>query len=469
MDLVEPILVIAEKLYSLCQEAKANKKRCARLAQRIRSLAELVKTAKVQSLGDKRKLVEDVLKELMLTLESAEEVLKKYSSEKVLVRMAKSQSYGEEFGSLNERLSEHAQLLSLALQVEQRKRLEEVFEETRRRSEDDKDRDGDRQELQKLLQAMQGMDAVYEVVDNTQNDVRQMKIMLENLRRPSIHLEAIREIPMEELSFDPTKPFMRSSISEFFEGEYNKFAVAIKRYACPISTSPCAVRTTFQKEVETMKRFESPNILRMFGICVQDGPSPNFLIVMEFCEKGSLRQVLDSDCKLPWSRKARMCLDAAQGIYRLHQSEPKFKFHGCIRSSKFLVAVGYTVKLGGFELAKTETSLRKKKEGKQSASCYCSPQQLKKIDHYDKACEIYSLGIVLWEIATRQVPFKDCTTSDIHKKVCKEKAMEPLPEDSPPQLKDLIVACRAYEPFHRPTAGVLVDKLRMVVEKGEED
>ena len=37
---------------------------------------------------------------------------------------------------------------------------------------------------------------------------------------------------------------------------------------------------------------------------------------MEFCEKGSLRQVLDSARNLSWSRKARMSLDAAQGLYR---------------------------------------------------------------------------------------------------------------------------------------------------------
>lgn len=45
-------------------------------------------------------------------------------------------------------------------------------------------------------------------------------------------------------------------------------------------------------------------------------PSPKFLIVMEFCEKGSLRHVLDSASKLSWTRKASMSLDAAQGLYR---------------------------------------------------------------------------------------------------------------------------------------------------------
>ncbi|KAK7891080.1 hypothetical protein WMY93_023043 [Mugilogobius chulae] len=210
----------------------------------------------------------------------------------------------------------------------------------------------------------------------------------------------------------------------------------------------------------------------MFGICVknQEGPNPEYLIIMEYCEKGSLREVLDSDCNLSWVRKARMCLDAAQGLYRLHQTEVKSKVHGCINSSKFLVAEGYRVKLGGFELARTETSLKKGRNDREIRSlCYTPPQMLNSIDYlYSKECEVYSFGIVMWEIATRLHPFEDpvtkvkWTNKEILQRVGKEKYIEPLPEDCPKALGDLINACRAYESFHRPSAGVLVDKLRSV-------
>ncbi|CAB1331545.1 unnamed protein product [Coregonus sp. 'balchen'] len=176
----------------------------------------------------------------------------------------------------------------------------------------------------------------------------------------------------------------------------------------------------------------------MFGICVQQesGPNPNYFIVMEFCEKGSLREVLDSQSKLPWDRKARMSLDAAQGLYILHQSEEKFKVHGCINSSKFL--------LRGLELVKTETSLKKTKDRKSSSLRYSSPQQLESINHrYNKAY---------------------CLPEEVYQRVSKDKYTEPLPEDCPKQLGELINTCRSYDSFHRPTAGVLVDKLRKVVE-----
>uniref|UniRef100_A0A8C7WK36 Mixed lineage kinase domain like pseudokinase n=2 Tax=Oncorhynchus mykiss TaxID=8022 RepID=A0A8C7WK36_ONCMY len=483
MDIIDPILGIAEKLYSLCGEVKANKKRCQRLGMRVKALEELVRAVKMKGLGEYPAHVENGLSELKFTLESAEDVVKKYASASYLKRILKAYDQGDDFESLNERLNDAAQVLSLALQVDQRQKLQQVFQEATRWREDEEDREIDCLELQKLLQSLaegtkERMDTMHEKMDSTKKDVKDIKAMLETLQKPSILIQDIREIKPEELTYDmPKEPILKNDNSVLYKGEYNKFTVAIKRYTYPRSTSPSQLRSIFKKEVETMKRFESPNILRMFGICVQQegGPNPNYLIVMEFCEKGSLREVLDSQSKLPWDRRARMSLDAAQGLYRLHQSEKKFQVHGCINSRKFLVDTGYRVKLGGLELVKTETSLKKSKDRKScslccSSLCYSSPEQLESINNpYNKACEMYSFGIVLWEIATREIPFRDWLPEEVLKRVSKDKYTEPLPEDSPKQLRELINACRSYDSFHRPTAGVLVDKLRKVVEQLEED
>ncbi|KAK1804395.1 hypothetical protein P4O66_020424 [Electrophorus voltai] len=468
MDIIDPILGIAEKLYALCEEVKANKQRCRRLAKRVASLADVVRAVQCHGLGRQPELVQRGLQELKLTLEVAEKVVCKYTSSTYLRRIVKAHNLGDEFETLNERLNDAAQLLSLALQVEQREVIEKVFDNAKRKKEDIKDRTSDYEELQTSLQTLaketqgtkESVNAVYDTVNQTNKDVKDIKCILESLRKSNIPLLDIREIRPEELTYDvPIKLIMKSCNSEVFKGEYNKFTVAIKRYTYPVNTSPSQIRSIFNKEVETMKRFESPHILRMFGICVQNeyGLTPNYLIVMEYCEKGSLRQVLDSTRKLPWYRKMGMCLDAAQGLYRLHQSEEKFKVHGCITSSKFLVAAGYRVKLGGFELAKTETSLKRNTNKNSSSSIYVSPQQLQNVNHpYDKACEIYRSG-------------NYCSTQSIHEKVCQKKMMEPLPNDCPDHLRELINACRSYDPFYRPNAGVLVDKLRKLAEQYEDE
>lgn len=481
MDIVEPILAIAEKLYALCGEVKANKMRCKRLAVRVAALMELVKAIKKREFGQNPENVKKGLEELRITLDSAQKLIKNYACSNYLKRIVRAYDQGDGFGSLNDRLNEAAQMLSLALQLDQRDTLLEGFRETRL-AQDEEDYKADRIELEQLLQSLaeetkgtkETVDAMSEIVTSTNNDVKDLKALLKSIQKPCIRQQDTREIKAEELTYDqPKVPIMKSASSEVYKGEFIKFTVAIKRYTYALSTTPSQVRSTFHKEVETLRRFESPNILRMFGICVQDenGPNPNYLIVMEYCEKGSLRQVLDSQCNLPWRRKAHMSLDAANGLYRLHQSEQKFKVHGCINSSKFLVDAGYRVKLGGFELAKTETSLKKSKDIKNSMLCYNSPEQLENINRpYSKECEIYSFGIVLWEIATRKIPFKDCSShKEVYHKMCKDKTIEPLPDDCPVQLGELIDTCRTYDSFNRPTAGVLVDKLRKVVEQLEED
>ncbi|XP_005946794.1 mixed lineage kinase domain-like protein isoform X2 [Haplochromis burtoni] len=440
MDFVDPILSIASQIYDLVENVKANKKRCRRVCNRVKALEKLVKSIKQTPPG-----VEKPLRELSVTLQSAQELIRKYASANLVERILNSSNHGDEFNSVNERLNDAFQVLSGALQVEQGNMLYEVFKQTTREKED-------------------------------QLDGREDDAELKTLNKPSITSVDIRMIKPQELKYKhPKKPFMETATSEVYKGEYRGFTVAIKRYIDPVNTNLGKVQSIFNKEVDTMKRFESPNILRMFGISIlgENGPNPQFFIIMEYCEKGSLRQVLDSDCRLSWIRKARMCFDAAQGLYRLHNTEEKSKVHGCINSSKFLVAEGYTVKLGGFELAKTETSLKKVKKSTNDDAirslCYYSPERLNNINHpYSKECEMYSFGIVLWEVATRKKPFEGFSDEEIYRKVLEEKCKEPLPDDCPAELGQLINECRDFDSFQRPSAGVLVDRLRSVVAQLED-
>ncbi|KAM4619016.1 mixed lineage kinase domain-like protein [Polymixia lowei] len=472
MEFVEPILGVVQAIFKLAQEVKANKKRCLRLAKRVSALGELVQKISDRGPDNITPDVENSLNELTVTLNLGKCLVKKYTTSNFLKRMVIAHDGGEEFGCLYDCLTETYQVLSLALQVEQGSKLHQIFELTSQQAEDEADRKEDIVDLHKLLRDwMKSMDEKTDAThDQIQNLTQVIGTFIQTINKPSMTYEDIREIKSNELVYD-SEPFMKTSTSELYKGEYKKFTVAIKRFHSLNNAAPSEVRRVFQREVDTMKRFESPNILRMFGICIQDQKaSPDFLIIMEYCEKGSLRQVLDSTCKLSWARKARMCLDAAKGLCRLHHTEEKSKVHGSINSSKFLVAEGYRVKLGGLELAKTETSLRRTETPVTCALSYCSPQQLDSIHQpYNMECEMYSFGIVLWEIATRKNPFEGCSVQDIFRKVSVEKHMEPLPDDCPKELAKQINACRAFDAFKRPSAGVLVDKLDKVVEQLEDE
>ncbi|KAA8590433.1 hypothetical protein FQN60_014367 [Etheostoma spectabile] len=465
MDLIEPILSIASQIYALVEKVQANKRQCKRVCDRVKALECVVKAIRERIKGQSSTNVEKPLKELSITLDSAKELIRKFTSSSWAKRVLNSGNHQDEFQSLNDRLNDAFQPLVLCQGVDLEDKVVKVFNQITREKEDQLDRKEDNTELERLLREHHK-----ELQEKLEAMQKEFESFVEKKSLTEIDIQMIKPDKLTYTDF-PKVPFIKTETSEVYRGKYCDFPVAIKRYTETLQTSISTVEKIFKKEVETMKRFESPNILRMFGICVdKEGPNPQFLVIMEYCEMGNLRQVLDNkNHELSWTTKARMCRDAARGLYRLHQSEQQFRVHGSINSNKFLVSEGFVVKLGGFELAKTETSLRKTtKENVSRSLAYSSPQMLLSINHkYSKECEIYSFGIVLWEIATRSIPFEGWSDKDFLEKVGQQNYQQPLPDDCPDLLGAVINACRAQDRFQRPSAGMLVDKLQTALGKIE--
>uniref|UniRef100_A0A8D0HLT0 Protein kinase domain-containing protein n=1 Tax=Sphenodon punctatus TaxID=8508 RepID=A0A8D0HLT0_SPHPU len=431
MEIVEKVLSVAQVIYTQWEQVKGCKRQFQRLITRIQILLRPVETLQAQSAKHISPAVEKTLWKLLGTLAQAQELMRKYCHQNWLQKFMNAGNSAEEFTLLNEHLGDAAQGLSLLLQAEQKQFFLEACEKVTWSKEDGQDARADRATLEELL-TMQGA----------------------GMRRDSME---ITEIEREHLTKTPWTLLMENKNHTLYKGEYHKFPVAIKVYRNPVITCTQTVREIFKKEVEALKQFESPHILRMYGICIDEsGLSPCFSIIMEYCEKGTLRDVLTKEPSLTWKIRTQMALHASIGLYRLHKTGEKPKVHGCINSSKFLVTDGYGVKLTGFELCKTESSIKRNfKERKQMevpASAYISPQGLASLYHkYDIPSEIYSFGIVLWEIVTSKIPFAGCTSQEIYQKVCEQHYQDPLGEDCPSDLRDIISQCRDYQPSNRPT------------------
>lgn len=149
MDFIEPILSVASQIYNLVENVKANKKRCQRVCQRVRALEDLVRSIKKRKQGQNSADVEKALRQLSITLTSAQELIRKYTLAKWVERIVNSSSHGDEFNSVNERLNDAFQSLSGALQVEQGNMLYQVFELSSREKEDEVDQREDDTELKR--------------------------------------------------------------------------------------------------------------------------------------------------------------------------------------------------------------------------------------------------------------------------------------------------------------------------------
>lgn len=148
MDVIDPILSLASQIYTLVENVKANKKRCRRVSDRVRALEKLVRSFRRREPGANSADVEQALRELRITLNSAQELIRKYTLSTWVERVLNTGRHGDEFSSVNERLNDAFQALSGAEQLQQGNLLSRVFELSSRQREDEVDRREDDTELQ---------------------------------------------------------------------------------------------------------------------------------------------------------------------------------------------------------------------------------------------------------------------------------------------------------------------------------
>ncbi|XP_012627935.2 mixed lineage kinase domain-like protein [Microcebus murinus] len=462
MESLGQIISLCKLIYKKCEEMKYCQKQCQRLGNRVHNLLLVLELLHEQGNGNlPPEKITTALDHLHTALKEAEKQIKEFKDTTKMLKFLLSGKNQILFNAVNEKLSDACEALSLMFQVSQFSSL------SRRASwlrEDQEDAEEDMQALQSL-----------EKTKNKEASMKQVESTMKERNGPDpppkptlkIPLEEIKEIKKEELSESPWILLKQDDFSTLYKGEYHKSEVSIKVFNKPQAKSIGAVRDTFNNEIKTMKKFDSLHVLRIFGICIDETVTlPQFSIIMEYCEHGTLRELLDKEKDLSSSDRVKLGLGAAKGLFRLHHSENP-TLHRKISSSSFLVSAGYIVKLADFELSKTRTSIsretKRKKAERVISAAYYSPQRLEYVfDSYDIKAEIYSFGIVLWEIVTGKIPFEGCDSKTIRQLVFENRQLEPLGDNCLKELQKIIDECRAYEPSARPSMSEIVDKLSAI-------
>ncbi|XP_066439142.1 mixed lineage kinase domain-like protein [Eleutherodactylus coqui] len=461
MEVVKNIFTVAKAIYDQCDKAQTNKKRCYRLKKRIELL--LIAVEKLRNDPAKSKELEKTLSELLLNMQNAECWVVKYSRTGWWRHLLQAGGIQNKFIHISEQLSNTAQALQILFNVEHRAEFLTYFDDERLRKHNLKDIEEDLSKLIPLLE--REITSLCDKVDSVDDTLQRIQKLLQaEVVRPW----DIKEIRATDLRFGELlniPGMMTDDSHSLYLGEYHKSPVVIKVLRGEMSRNDDYIRKTFRSESETMKKYESPNILRLYGICIDNSSSDSrYSLVMEYCEKGTLRELLRREPELSWQRRVQMSLDAARALYRLHQTEMKAILHGSLSSSKFLVDGTYCLKLSGFELSKTESSMRRnpvESRAKTSELEYLAPETWQDINAYNKHSEIYSLGVVILEIAVGGFPLQDFSAEnleDMHQILC-QKVNVDLPTSCPPVLRDVIKRSQVKDPRSRPSAGEIADLL----------
>uniref|UniRef100_A0A8C0BD86 Mixed lineage kinase domain like pseudokinase n=1 Tax=Buteo japonicus TaxID=224669 RepID=A0A8C0BD86_9AVES len=435
MEIVEKILSMAQAIHTQFEQVKCCKHQCQRLVERIQILLAPVRILKAQPPKHISHHEKQLLKKLLWVLEEAQKLVMKYSQASWIQKFLRAHSTSEEFVWVNESLEDIAQGLSLLLQAEQKQAFLEVFQAKTCRKQDAEDLRDDRAFLDQVIASKCAFSKPSFPETSSWHLSPAAKV---NVGKR----EDITEIERDHLTF--YRHLQDTESYDLYEGEYLKYPVAIKIFKSNMGQLGWE-GDIFEKEIQTLKKFESPNILRMYGICIEekDG-SPCFSIIMEYCKHGTLRDVLTKQQHLSWEVRIRMALGAARGLYRHATGFCRLRFY------HFSLSLSHSLnQLSGFELCETESSIKRraKKNWKQvSMLAYIAPENLKDINYpYKRPCEIYRCSCL-------HACCLGCTPQEIMEKICNHHYQAPVGEDCPEDLRKVIDQCRAFDPSQRPSS-----------------
>jgi predicted Ser/Thr protein kinase len=270
--------------------------------------------------------------------------------------------------------------------------------------------------------------------------------------------EVMSDIFLDNVTLNPAeltfgKILGAGSFGRVYQGTWRHSEVAIKELL-PECLSPVAVEE-FEREAHTMQRLRSPHVIQFYGYCV----SPKYCIVMEYMPQGSLFNLLHYSQKpLSWEMRIHIAQDLSKGLEYLHAEKV---LHRDIKSQNVLLSENNTVKLTDFGLSKVKMETRSATKGVQSVGtlAWMAPELFARNGVYTFKADIYSLGMTLWELASRDTPFKEAPSPAMISCWVLGGEREEIPADCPQKLSNAITACWAQEPEHRPTATELTEFL----------
>ena len=275
-------------------------------------------------------------------------------------------------------------------------------------------------------------------------------------------------IPASELTpMTPENKLGQGGFGVVYKGIYNDKPVAIKQLNADLSADALQ---ELKREAEIMFQLSltSDHIVKVIKICME----PPYALVMELMPKGSLYDLLRNGQELPWPVRFQIALDAAWGLKDLHAHKI---LHRDLKSPNILLGYGLRAKLADFGLAKVKDEINSQSlvatKGQAGTILWMAPELFDDEPSMTTASDIYSLGMVLWELVTRMLPYAKYPPKTVGTRIAMGKKEE-IPDDPrvcPPELKAIIESCWETSPKKRPTAIQTVEKLKLLVttEKSE--
>jgi len=249
------------------------------------------------------------------------------------------------------------------------------------------------------------------------------------------------------------------SFGQVYRGQWRGTEVAIKKL--PMQNFTQQMIDDFMREIHLLSLLRHPNIVQFLG-AIAVPPTP--ILVTEFMERGSLHAILHNHHKkVSWKKLKHVAIDAAKGLNYLHTNIPQI-IHRDFKSHNLLVDGNWRAKICDFGLSRiidNATTGRDKKMTLCGTPSWAAPEVLRN-EPYTEKVDIYSFGMVMWEMVSRQDPFPNVPPFQVILMVGTQRHRPTIPDNCPPEWRTLLTICWEDNADLRPSFGNLIPMLEQL-------
>ncbi len=269
----------------------------------------------------------------------------------------------------------------------------------------------------------------------------------------------LNEIEIEEI-------IGKGAFGVVYSAKWRDFRVAVKTVM--VFGGSSMFNDELDREIAMLQLVRHPNIVLFFGAGTDPAGTP--FLVTELMELGTLTQYLAKH-SVSWRQKIIFAQDTARGMAHVHSLG---RMHRDLKGGNLLVSASLRVKVADFgtaalaSLVVVNSAFPALKSPDRSLTqgvgtpLWMAPEQMSGME-YGPSADVYSFGIVMWEIAAQTLPWQEIPGSvDFVHELCEivQSGRRPgISESWPAPFLDLMERCWVLTPSERPLFSAILMEL----------
>jgi len=205
----------------------------------------------------------------------------------------------------------------------------------------------------------------------------------------------------------------------------------------------------FQQEAKAAARLNHPNIVSIHHVGQQ---GDQYFIVMEYLDGFSLGHLMKSGERHSMETIIKWMCQICDGLHFAHEHGV---IHRDIKPDNLILMKNGTVKITDFGIARLEKSemVKTKDQTFMGTIYYCSPEQLREFKNIDRRTDIFSLGVVFYQLLTGHLPFHEESIAETINSIINVEPTRPreVSPGVPVRLEQAVLKCLAKNPARKET------------------